>query len=294
MNYNFSILIILISLLIILLYSKKNVESFSNIKLSTKIKNWDNLKFTEKLQIFNLKKTKQNFFYADKYKVKDYINGLNIKDLHVAKNLDTIDINKQNININSLPDNCVIKTNNGSGDIIVIKNKQITHMIARGRKLKNNINNYNKWKKISLKPHITKYEKHYKLIEPKIYIEEYLGDNINDFKFFCIQGKFQFCQMEIFGSIYSKCLNFYDKNFNLLNMYKEGYPNCKKKFEKPDKYKQMITIAEQISKPFEFVRVDLYNIQGKIYFGEMTFAPSGAQKKFLPDINEINLGKIWN
>ena len=142
--------------------------------------------------------------------MKDYINSLNIKNLHVAKTINTIDINKENINLNLLPKNCVIKTNNGSGDIIVIENKKISHMIAWGKKLKNNVNNYNKWKQITIKPHTTKYEKHYELIKPPIFVDEYLGDNINDFKFFCIHGKFQFCQMEIFGSIY-KMLKFLSK-----------------------------------------------------------------------------------
>ncbi len=107
-------------------------------------------------------------------------------------------------------------------------------------------------------------------------MKEYIGDNLEDYKFFVIQGNFVFCQVDSNRYI-NHCRNLYYKNFKLFNFIKVK-PNYTYKILKPKNYEKMIKISEKIAKIFEFCRVDLYNIYGKIYFGEITFFPGSASK----------------
>ena len=88
-------------------------------------------------------------------------------------------------------------------------------------------------------------------------------------------------------------LRYYDLNWNYLD-YTAKELKSKKEFEKPKNLKEMIKIAEDLSKDFPYVRVDLYNAKGKIYFGELTFTPSAGMIHSM-DQNGLNeLGKLIN
>ena len=278
MEYNLSILIILTSILIILIYSKKNVESFSNIKFSDKLKEYG-------------KNLPENYsFYADKYLVKKYINGLNIPNLICPKTLMTLDKN-EDLDLNKIPRDCVIKTNNGSGDVIVIKDRKIKVMTGRGGKYQGKISEYKKWRVKSLIPHVTKSETHYSKIKPVIFAEEYLGDNIKDYKFFCLDGKILFLQID--GNRFQGHFrNLYDENFNLLD-FTYLYKNSNEKLKKPDNFEEMKEMVKQLSKPFKFVRVDLYCVKDKIYFGELTFVPEAGRSLIKPVEYDYKLGSLW-
>ena len=89
-------------------------------------------------------------------------------------------------------------------------------MTSRIGGFKKKLSEYKKWKEASLAPYKKKYEKHYLKIKPKIFIEEYLGDNIKDYKFFCLDGKILFLQID--GNRFQGHFrNLYNENFNLLN-----------------------------------------------------------------------------
>ena len=165
-------------------------------------------------------------------------------------------------------------------------------MISRGKKMKN----YKEWyinatKTLNYRPEI---EPHYKYIKPVVFVEEYLGGEINDYKMFVIQGKFVFCQMT-FNRFKNLNFNNYDKDFNLLK-FTYGKPNNCNKVNKPNKYSEMIDISEKIAKflGFEFLRIDLYCIK-KIYLGEITFVPNAAEKKYMirPEKYDLQIGKLW-
>jgi hypothetical protein len=165
-------------------------------------------------------------------------------------------------------------------------------MIKRGNKIQNNLSNYKEWLHECIKPNISKYEKHYKFIKPIVFVEEFLEDNIKDYKFFCFYGKVKFCQID--GDRFTgHCQNFYDKNFNLLN-YNFKTKNCKFDIKKPNNYKKMINIAEKISNSIEFSRIDLYEVNNKIYFGEITLVPEGGEREFKPTKYEYIIGNYWN
>lgn len=274
------ILLLFISILIILLLKKKNFENLNNIK------------FTDKLREYNKNLPIEYCDYVDKFKVKKIVKNMKIDNLYITNTYKVLDLNSKNIDLNLLPKDCVIKTNNGSGDVILIQNRNIYKMIGRGKVLEPKVSNYKKWLELSIKPHVTKYENQYKYIKPIVFVEEFLGNNIQDYKFYCFGGKVHFFHIDS-GRFSDHCQNFYDLNFNLLPFRKEGKKNCKFKIKKPRNLKKMIEISEKLSKKFDFVRIDLYEINNKIYFGEFTFCPVAAQSIFTPIEYEYEIGKKW-
>ena len=290
--YVIIILILIIFYFFRLKIFKEHFKSEDNLLTFLKPNNWNKLSFTDKLKIYGTNLTKEYSFYADKLLVKDYINNLNIHDLKIPKTLKVLDIKNNYLNLNDLPISCVVKSNNASGDIIIIKNRKIELILSRGKKLENKKQNYKEWKNTCTKPYETKYEKHYINIKPQIFVEQYLGSNILDYKFFCFHGKFKFFSID--SNRFSKvCRNFYDKDFNLLKFIKHA-PNCKKyKLKKPKKLKKMIEIAETISRSFEFARIDLYIIKNKIYFGEITFVPAAGYSNITPAHYDYTIGNYW-
>lgn len=225
--------------------------------------------FNEKLHYLMVYKFgKKEAKLADKIKVKEYIENKHIKDLYVPKTLKVYS-NVNDINIDKLPDKFVLKCNHGSGNVEICLNKK-----------KFDLENARKILKISLKTNYARkfYEYHYKYIKPYIFAEEYLYDNKNknpiDYKIYCKRGKAQtilVCSQRDTGLK----LNEYDLKWNELDLIKKEYKGDVK-LAKPKKLHQMIKIAEKISKEFPFVRVDLYEINEKIYFGELTFTPAAG------------------
>ena len=293
--YFFILIIILYTLLLV---KNKKPEAFINnnnkynisIPKFNKPYKWSKLGFNDKLKLYGKQLNNEYSLFADKLKVKNYINSLNINNLLVPHTVKILN-KDEDLNFNKLPKNCVIKSNCGSGDIIIIKNSKIIKMMARNSKIKN----YKNWKNIALKPLNYKplSEPHYKYIKPEIFVEEYLDDNIKDYKIFCINGKFIFCQADS-DRFKNHCQELYDKDFNLLP-FNFGRKKCDNPLNKPDNYKKMIKISEKISNIFEFCRVDLYSINNKIYLGELTFVPNAADEnnKLNPKKYDLQVGKLW-
>lgn len=138
-------------------------------------------------------------------------------------------------------------------------------------------------------------EVQYKYIDKKIICEKLLDDDIIDYKFFCFGGNPEFLYV-------SKGLNdkkdkkpemcYYDCNWNKMDVIREGYVNPKIDFEKPKMFDEMIKISKDLSKDFQFVRVDLFNVNDKIYFSELTFIPTGGVMKVEPKEKDLEWGKL--
>lgn len=177
------------------------------------------------------------------------------------------DVNE--INIENLPSRFVLKTNNGCGNIIVCRNKELLDM----RKTKNILNK-------ALNENFAKknLEYHYSFIKPKILCEELLDDksgkNPLDYKFYCFNG-YVHCVLVCTDRIdeNNKNICYYDTKWKKLDYVKEEYKNDQE-ISKPENFEEMLTLASKLSVGHKFVRVDLYNIRGKIYFGELTFTPA--------------------
>ena len=105
---------------------------------------------------------------------------------------------------------------------------------------------------------------------------------LKDYKFFCFNGVPKMLLL-ISGRYVDQRQDFYDMNFNLLPVQRKKHPNSGIMWEKPKGFDSMKVLAAQLSKGIPHVRVDFYNISGKIYFGEFTFFSAGGNLLFEPD-----------
>ena len=237
--------------------------------------------YNEKLQYLMIRYGKNETFCSDKYKVREYIKSKNLED--ILPKIYGVYENTNKINWEELPEQFVLKTNHGCGCTIVCKDKNELNKKECIKKLNKSLKeNYGK---ISL-------EYHYANIKPLIICEEYLNDNEHllpiDYKFSCFSGRAE-CILVCSERERKLKRTYYDTNWNKLDYTKEV---SNEEFKKPDNFSEMIKIAETLSKDFPFVRVDLYNIQGKIYFGELTFSPAAGLNQSLNDKALSYLGEL--
>lgn len=119
--------------------------------------------------------------------------------------------------------------------------------------------------------------------------------NLTDYKFFCFNGEPVICQ--VISERYSnEHIDFYDTNWKRLDGVVGLNPkatNSADGFPKPRNLDKMLEVARVLSQDFPFVRVDLYNVNGKIYFGELTFYPSSGYGCFNPDSFDFKLGELF-
>ena len=239
--------------------------------------------FNEKLQWLKLYYWPQNkdaIVCADKYGVRDYLiekgYGEYVNDLYgVWSNADDIDwVN--------LPEQFVLKCNHGCGYNILCPDKSKLNIEETKKQL-------NKW----LKEDFSKFnaEPHYAKIEPRIICEKFLGGNIVNYNIFCCNGKpIYFSVIEGLGAGTDEALTYYYADGRKAEFYSAAYPQSHKSL--PDCLGKMKELAEEIAKEFPFVRVDFFEIGGKIVFSELTFTPGGALIPFTPREYDDRLGNL--
>ena len=222
---------------------------------------------------------------ADKYKVKEYIESLKISDLEIPKTYFVLENQKSNFDFENLPDKFVLKCNHGSGDVFICKNKSNFNIDLALKKL-------SKVKKQNFAKQTLEY--HYSYIKPVIMCEEYLDDskNINpiDYKFYCYDGHVE--SILVCSERNEKLrLDDFDLNWNKLNYTLDKYKSDKL-IDKPKNLDKMIKIASKLSQGFPFVRVDLYEIEDKVYFGELTFTPAAGLIYYYNEDALVHLGSF--
>ncbi|WP_297900652.1 ATP-grasp fold amidoligase family protein [uncultured Parabacteroides sp.] len=246
-------------------------------------------RFTEKLQLYKMKYRDERLCRCvDKYEVRKYVESKGLSDiLNICYGVYD---RAEDIELNGLPNQFVAKTTNGGGgqNVIIVRDKN--HLDEKDFKQKLNV-----WLKGRLDACGREWA--YSGIEyPKIVIEELLVDernedgSIEDYKFFCFNGKVC-CIQEDTGRYGLHKRNLYTKKWELLDVICT-YPSVSVS-PKPINFEEMIQIAEILGKDFPFVRVDLYNIHGKIYFGELTFYPGSGYEGYKPDSFDFELGKYF-
>lgn len=239
--------------------------------------------FGEKIQWIKLYGNLEKYTdFVDKYKVREYISNkigdeFLIPLIGVYNSPDEIDYNK-------LPNSFVLKLNHGSGYNIIIKDKNEIDKKKLNIKLK-------KW----LKEDYSKIKKEvqYKNVKRKIICEKFINDKdgqLLDYKFFCFDGKPEFVKVDS-DRFTGHRVDFFDMKWNKIQMMEENYLNCDKLINKPENFEKMIEIAEKLSNNFQFVRVDLYNVDGKIYFGELTFTPASGRHPFKPLVKDKEIAE---
>jgi hypothetical protein len=182
----------------------------------------------------------------------------------------------EEIDIAKLPDSFVLKVNHGSGQQILCKDKNSVDWHHAFKLLAC-------WLKNNHYYHAREWG--YKLVVPRIICERYLeqnGEPVVDYKFFCFNGVPHFVEVHKDRSSRRK-KNSYDMDWNLMEFNKGPSLPIEEKMEKPLHFTQMAEYAAELSKGFPFVRVDLYNIESRIIFGEMTLYPGNGHSKFNPE-----------
>mgnify|MGYP003834835901 FL=1 len=223
---------------------------------------------------------------SDKLKVREYVTK-KVGD-EVLIPLLWVGLSPKDIPYDNLPSRFVIKTNHGCGYNIIVKDKKHLNKKIVEQLITN-------W--LSKNFCLTTYTGSawgYKNIEPMIMIEEFLEENGKpplDYKFFCFSGRVEYLQINFdrFGDASERIL---DRHFNVLDVY-TGVRLYDGPIKRPENYDEMIRVAETLSAGFDFIRVDLYNVNGKIYFGELTCYPAGGLVAFVPRKWDFIFGEKW-
>lgn len=208
---------------------------------------------------------------ADKLGVKQYAAetlGFNIcpETYAVYNSFEDIDLSK-------LPDKFILKMNNGCAKNIYCFNKSKFDL----NKYKGEIN---KWFKLT--SGLTSIEYQYTGQKPQLFAEELLinksTESLIDYRFWCMNNEVQLISVNSehgWGA-----LMYFDKDFNVVDLINKSHTTKNLSFKKPQNFDKMLEIVNKLSRPFKFVRIDMYNINGKLYLGEMTFSPGGYNFHF--------------
>lgn len=262
-----------------------------------KLINWKNPKsFNEKMQYLKLYNRKDEYTsIVDKVKFKDWVTNKIGKE-YVIPTLSVWN-SPDEIDLEGLPQNFVIKCNHVSGGNYIHRtnakpDKEKIKRLIRPKFERDFFKKSGEWP--------------YKNVEKKVFAEEYMADSGNngilDYKIYCFDGVPKFIQVnsDCNHSHFNEAVKgerfqiFYDTEWNRQEFI-HGYPEkADLDLPRPKNFEKMIEIAAILSKGLRFVRVDLYNIDGRILVGEMTFFPFTGFFKFKPEEWDIKLGELIN
>lgn len=244
--------------------------------------------FTEKMQWLKLYDRKPEYtIMADKVKAKDWV-AERIGWEHIIPTLG-VWVSAEEVDFDALPNRFVIKCNHNSSGLYICKDKSKMNVESVRQKLNKGLHEdyYLKGR-----------EWPYKDIPRRIIAEEYIEDNghdgdLPDYKFFCFNGEPKYCQV-IRGRHSLETIDFYDMDWKHQEFVglNPVVGNGLNPVERPAKLEEMKTICSKLAKGMPFVRVDLYIVGEKTYFGEITFFPLGGMGTFTPDKYNDILGKM--
>lgn len=238
--------------------------------------------YSQKLQVLKLRNCEPiHSVLVDKFAVRSVVSNL-IGESYLIPIIGVYNTFEE-IDLVRLPKQFVLKTTHDSGSVIVCTNKDcFDWSLAREAMSKSLKSNY----------FFKSREYPYKHAVPRIMVEKYMHDNnqlvLDDYKFFCFNGDVEFVEVTK-GKGNQKYRGYFSNNFTPLAIT-DNYNTKSGVFSKPDGFQEMIQIAQTLSKGFIHVRIDLYFISGKIYFGEYTFHHCGGIIKFNPDVYNYKFG----
>lgn len=239
--------------------------------------------FNEKICSEKIKDYKLDYWvYTDKYEAREYVKKT-VGERYLNEVLGIYD-SFDEIEFDKLPESFVMKGTHGSRYNILVPDKNRLDIMNAKKK-------FDKW--LGENFYYKDREKNYKLIKPRIMVDRFLkpsSGEIEEFKLFCFDGVVRMISYNR-GEGHDRKTNLYDENWIPLNV-KYGYAGFGGA-EPPENKDELVNVAEKLSKPFNFVRVDLYNIDGKIYFSELTFHPGGGLVPFEPREYDLKLGSYF-
>ena len=240
--------------------------------------------FNEKLNWLKLNHIHPEYTQlVDKLAVRDYIREKIGEDylfplLGSWNSFDDIDFD-------ALPDKFVLKCNHDSGSVKLITDKSKMDKAALKAFFE---------RRLAMNAYCLGREYPYKDVPPKMMAEAFMeapdGGGINDYKFFCFQGKPKLLFVATDRATDVR-FDFFDMDFQHLDIV-NIHEQSGKEIQKPSCFEEMKSLAETLSQGMEFVRIDLYEIGGRVYFGEFTFFHGGGFYLFHPAHWEIDLGDL--
>ena len=262
------------------------------IKMGHKLNFKNPQRFTEKIQMYKC-------FYrdpllkicSDKYTVRGYVESKGLGEY--LNEIYGVYDSAEDIVFDKLPNSFVIKSTDGGGsnNIIICRNKENLDILKT-------IKTVNSWLNLNTKVNPGR-EWGYLGGKPRIIIEKLISNADNrdvslvDYKMFCFDGQVHSLFVLTEREKGAK-LNFFTRDWTPLNVKSDSYPISKMKILKPKNFDRMIEIAEILSKDFPHVRIDLYNIDGNIIFGETTFYSGSGYWGFVPDSFDFELGRQFD
>lgn len=248
---------------------------------------WEHPKtFNEKLQW--LKIHDRNPLYTklvDKYEVRKHIAD-RIGEKYLIPLLGIWDA-PEKIDFEKLPNQFVLKCTHDSASIVLCKDKRSFDFNSAKKKLS---------QKLSKNYYYAAREWPYKNVKPRIIAEKYIEDENNelkDYKFFCFNGEIKYIQVD-YDRFTEHHRNIYDINWRQQPFSIQYPPKENHKIPAPINFSRMISIAQTLSQGMSHVRIDLYNLSGRIFFGEFTFFHGAGFETFLPAKWNLEFGSLLN
>lgn len=270
----------------VVLPDKTHVKMRFKLKTGRKLELEDPKTFNEKLQWLKLYDRKPEYTtMVDKYAVKQYI-AERVGEEYIIPTLGVWDSFDQ-IDFDSLPNQFVLKCTHDSGGLVICKDKSKFDKVAAKEKIKKSLKrNY----------FLVHREWPYKNVKPRIIAEQYMEDSktseLRDYKFYCFSGEPKFLYVSEGLADHSTAkLSFLNVDWTFAPFQRNDFQKFDKLPEKPQNYKKMCDLAQQLSKDIPFLRVDLYEINGKTYFSELTFSPGAGFVPFEPEEWDCILGE---
>lgn len=239
----------------------------------------------EKLQFLKLNNYYNNSIVsmcADKYAIREYLTNKGMTEL--LPQLYGVYDSPGDIEWEKLPSSFVIKCNHGCGYNILCPDSSVIDQ-GNTEKVLSHWMKEDYWKYFG--------EFHYSLIKKKIIVEEYLGDDIATYKFYCFNGMPRLLYVSFNGENgeKDKYVTYYDLDLKMLPYRLLPHEIKPINISRPKNFDSMIDYAKKLSEDFPFVRVDLYNVEGKIYISELTFLPTGGYMHLEPEGSDIEWGE---
>lgn len=251
---------------------------------------WENPRtFTEKIQWLKLYACKEIYTtLVDKYAVKQYVSDI-VGEQYIIPTLAVYD-SVEDVDFSKLPSKFVLKVTHDSGGVIVCDDVKSLDKRKTLKRLS-----------IALKSNFFVHSREYpyKNVPRKIIAEQFLEQpgrrELIDYKFYCFGGKPVYCQV-IKDRKTKETIDFYDMNWNRMPFtgLNPDVCNAVSLTPRPVNLDLMIDLAKKLSSEIPFVRIDLYEIEGNVYFGEITFYPASGMGKFTPEEWDLKLGNLIN
>ena len=242
--------------------------------------------FNEKLQWLKLYNRKPEYtMMVDKYKVREYI-AHELGEEYLIPLLGVWD-DPDEIDFDALPDQFVLKCNHNSGlGMSICRDKSELDIPKVKRELKRGLKqDY----------YLTSREWPYRDVPRKIIAEKYKEDasgELRDYKFYCFNGVMKFVMINSDRNTPKPTrADYFDRNFNWLD-FAWGYSHAEVQPQKPEQFEKMVAIAEKLAAGLPHIRVDLYECNGQIYFGELTFFDGSGFDKIEPVEWDYKIGNM--